>query len=229
MVMINRLHAYLHRPEAGWDPVPPGYAATYAAGEWSHQDGAALDRVEGWLGGLAGKRVLDLGAGPGHYAVALARRGADVTWHDISRTYETISRQRSAEAGVSLRFSLGYLEDAVKFVPEPFDLVWNSICWNYCMDDRAFSTLVYDLIKPGGAAYIDANVTEFAQGGPWGQVTSRLNTIAWVKIGHPYPPRGRVASLFQRFPFERMIIDQSLPGNDRVFVQKPLAPRGVAR
>jgi hypothetical protein len=51
-------------------------------------------------------------------------------------------------------------------------------------------------------------------------VATRLNTLAWVKVGHPYPPRGRIAALFQRFPLEQMIIDYSLPGNDRIFFRR---------
>jgi 2-polyprenyl-3-methyl-5-hydroxy-6-metoxy-1,4-benzoquinol methylase len=223
--MINQIHALWHRPAAGWDPVPPAHAAEYAAHEWSHHDDALIDRVEGWLGGLAGKRVLDLGGGPGHCAVAFARRGADVTWHDVSRTYEQIARRRAAAAGVTVRFSLGYLEEARRLAERPFDLVFNRICWNYCMDDRAFSALVYDLVRPGGGAYVDTHTAEFAEGGGWRHLAARLYAATSIKVGHPHPPRGRTAALFQRFSVDRVILDYSTPGNERIFFSRPPEPR----
>lgn len=64
--MINRLHARMHRPERGWDPVPPGHASTYAENEWcAGVREELLDELDTWVGGLEGKRVLDLGGGAG--------------------------------------------------------------------------------------------------------------------------------------------------------------------
>jgi hypothetical protein len=51
-----------------------------------------------------------------------------------------------------------------------------------------------------------------------------MNRKLWLKIGHPFPPRGRIGRLFARLPARRILIDCSLPFNDRVFIQKP-APR----
>jgi S-adenosylmethionine-dependent methyltransferase len=46
-------------------------------------------------------RVLDLGGGPGRYAVALARRGHRVVLADLSPALLEIARRRVAEAGVA--------------------------------------------------------------------------------------------------------------------------------
>lgn len=219
--MINALQKLISRVDRGWDPVPATYAEAYAEASWRQPDETAIERLARRLGGLEGKRVLDLGGGPGQCSVMFARRGARVTWHDVSRNYLLIARQRAQAAGVDVDFSLGYLEDAVRFVAHPFDLVFCQLCWCYCMDDRAFARLIYSLVKPGGAAYIDSNTPAFE-----GPIRGRrrlqyfLNDRLWIKVGHPHPPRGRIARLFLQYPIERMIVDHSVETNDRIFFVK---------
>ena len=145
-----------------------------------------------------GKRILDLGGGPGQYSVLFAQRGADVTWHDVSREYESIARERAAAAGVTFRFSLGYLEDAQRFREQPFDLVFCRVCWYYARSDRAFSRQFYSLIKPGGVGYVECNTPAFSQPTGWRRLQYWLNQNFWFKVGHPMPPHGRIARLLQR-------------------------------
>jgi ubiquinone/menaquinone biosynthesis C-methylase UbiE len=70
-------------------------------------------RYERTLAGCApieGKSVIDIGSGPGHYAVTLAARGAArVLGVDFAPGMIEIARQRAAKAGVSDRcaFTLG--------------------------------------------------------------------------------------------------------------------------
>jgi ubiquinone/menaquinone biosynthesis C-methylase UbiE len=47
-------------------------------------------------------RVLDVGGGPGRYAIELARRGYDVTLADISQVELSLAADKAAEAGVRL-------------------------------------------------------------------------------------------------------------------------------
>jgi SAM-dependent methyltransferase len=59
---------------------------------------------------LAGKKVLDVGCGPGHYTVALAQRGAGfVLGLDFAPGMLELARARAEEAGVAdrCRFELG--------------------------------------------------------------------------------------------------------------------------
>ncbi len=219
--MINRLHSLLHRPEKGWDPVDPAYALSYSEREWRAFTPNLLDTLEELLGErLNGKRILDLGGGPGQYSVAFARRGAMVTWHDVSRAYLQIARRHADDAGVQVEFSLGYLEDARRFVGCPFDLVFNRICWYYGMDDRGFASLIYSLVKPGGAAYVDTNTRDFEKLAGKRKLQYLLNDRFFFKVGHPHPPHGRVADLFGGYAVDRMILDYSSVGNDRVFFIK---------
>ena len=118
--MLNRIHGWLHRPENGWDPVPEEHARYYAEAQWQIFEEARelAAQLDARVRGLQGKTVLDLGGGPGHYSVAFAQRGARVTWHDISRRYQDVVQARAKENGVSVTCSLGYLEQAEKFVAQ---------------------------------------------------------------------------------------------------------------
>jgi 2-polyprenyl-3-methyl-5-hydroxy-6-metoxy-1,4-benzoquinol methylase len=221
--MINWLHSRIYRPERGWDPVPASHVERYAAIEW-HQGVRAelLEQLEIWSGGLSGKSVLDLGGGPGHYAVAFAQRGARVTWFDVSARYRSIVQERAATAGVELEYRLGYMDEAARTLGDTFDVVFNRICWNYGRGDRSFSSVVWSLMRPGGVAYVDTTPDDFHYDSL--SATQRLqvwlNRHAHFKMGHPFPPRGRLGRLFARFPSQRLLIDSSLPMNDRLFIQK---------
>lgn len=226
--MINQLYALMHRPESGWDPVPSEHVLRYAESEWARGvNNAVLDSLEDWIGGFSGKRVLDLGGGPGHYSVAFAKRGADVTWHDVSAGYRSIAKRKAHEHGVAINFSLGYLDDAPKQYVGEFDLVFNRICWYYGRSDRSFARAVYALVKPGGSGYVDTHHSCYrrellsfsARFRTW------LHDALGVKIGHPFPPHGRIARLFSEMPIERMLIDYSVPSNDRILFQRTRGAR----
>src|SRR5207237_4926291 len=55
------------------------------------------------LGDVAGKRVLDLGCGVGHFSTLLALRGAHVAAVDISERCVAITRERARASGVGQR------------------------------------------------------------------------------------------------------------------------------
>jgi 2-polyprenyl-3-methyl-5-hydroxy-6-metoxy-1,4-benzoquinol methylase len=220
---INFVHNLLHRVDEGWDPISPEYAKEYDEFASREIDTALVKRLDSLAGGLAGKRVLDLGGGPGHYSVLFAKRGARVTWHDISRQYEQVARQHAALHGVSLDFSLGYLEEARKFGRNSFDLMFFRVCWYYCRSDRSFGRLVYSLIKPGGIGYIECNTPAFSRPEGFRRLQQWLNTYFWWKIGHPLPPHGRIAKLVQKRPVMYMELDYSSAASDVVTFVKSKA------
>lgn len=217
--MINYAHSLLHRPQKGWDPIPPAHAKWYAEAVWKawSVESPLLDLVDSRIGGLQGKRVLDLGGGPGQFSVAMAKRGASVTWHDVSRQYMTVASEHARDAGVAIEFSLGYLEDAVRFHDAPFDLVFCLLCWCYSMDDRGFGKLLYGLTKPGGACHVEANNSTFERASGLRRWIYFMNRVFWFKVGHPHPPKGRIASLLGSYPVDTLIADYTYPAVDRVF------------
>jgi 2-polyprenyl-3-methyl-5-hydroxy-6-metoxy-1,4-benzoquinol methylase len=76
--------------------------------------------IAGFLGGLNGLHVLDVGTGTGRAAIALARRGARVTGVDASREMLDVARARAAEAGAAVRFEPGDAH-ALPFTDRSFD------------------------------------------------------------------------------------------------------------
>jgi 2-polyprenyl-3-methyl-5-hydroxy-6-metoxy-1,4-benzoquinol methylase len=222
--MINRLHSMFHRPENGWDPVPNAHAVQYGANEWSVVNDALLDEIEEWVGGFEGKRILDLGGGPGQYSVAFAKRGGDVTWHDVSNIYQSMAKEKAKEFAVSdkIHFSLGYLDEALNQLPAPYDFVFNRICWNYGFSDDSFAKIVYGMVRPGGFCYVDTTHSGFKRNqlSTSGLFRTWLNDSIAIKIGHPYPPHGRLARLFLRYPMKRLAIDYRSSFNDRILFEK---------
>jgi SAM-dependent methyltransferase len=220
--VINQLLYRLRRPERGWDPIPAAHAEVYASGEWAVFSEDVIDDLEQRLGPFVGRRVLDLGGGPGQYSVGFARRGAIVTWHDISRRYEEIVLRHAQAEGVTVRTSLGYLEDAARLGPDAFDLVFVRVCWNYCMSDRGLARVVYRLVAPGGAAYVDSQhmVPALASWRRHHRYTYLLNRYLWLKIGHPAAPPGRIARLFEELGAAEVTVDPRSADNDRVLAIK---------
>jgi SAM-dependent methyltransferase len=215
--MINQWRAKRRPVAGGFDPIDRDYALKYAQGEWSSFSPALIDLIEDKIGGLSGKRVLDLGAGPGQYAVEFAKRGAQVTWHDISRNYESIAQAQAAAHGLEMAFSLGYLEEADRLLGAPFDLVFNRICWFYCMNDKKFARLVHNLIRPGGWGFIENFMNP-----PHGVRRMRYWLNAWtgIKVGYPPPPPGRLKRLFEHFPDLAVEMSVVSSHNERYFLAK---------
>lgn len=222
--MFNQLHAKLRRPESGWDPVPASHAASYGQSEWNTINVGVLDELGQRIGGFEGKKVLDLGGGPGQFSVAMAQRGARVTWHDISRRYADMAAGKALENGVGGRitFSVGYLDEAPQLLSERFDLVFNRICWNYAFDDRSFALVVYELMRPGGWAYVDTTHSGFKRDeiSTSARLRAFINDHLGWKVGHPYPPRGRLERLFKALPHQQLLVDTQSPFNDRIWLQK---------
>lgn len=227
--MVNSLHARFHRPENGWDPVPPEHAVKYGAQQWQAYNAVldVLDELEQWIGSFQGKRILDLGGGPGQYSIAFAKRDGQVTWHDVSQIYRNMAQEKAKAFAVAdkIRFSLGYLDEAPRLLSDPYDLVFNRACWYYGFSDRSFAEVVYRMVRHGGYGYVDTRHSGFQreQLSVWPLFRTWLNDKLAIKIGHPCPPRGRLARLFLRYPLKRLVVDYRSPLNDRVFFEKPAA------
>lgn len=221
--MINRLLSHYFDPLKGWDPVSSSHAANNAQVEWAAGVNIELiNYLENWLDGFENKKILDLGGGPGHYTISFAQRGAEVYWHDISRNYEKIAKQKALEHGVKINTSLGYMDHALDYFDFQFDLVFNRICWYYCFNDKKFCSMIIDLIKPGGYGYVDTmnSTWKFDESSASFRLRTKINNHLNFKIGHPFPPHGRIARQLQSYSVNKFLVDYSLSSNDRILFQK---------
>ncbi len=220
--MINYLHYLTHRPERGWDPISLEGALAYDALEAGHgvTRQALVSRLEDRLGRLEGKTVLDLGGGPGHYTAEFAARGASVTWFDVSATYAEIAKSNCQARGVSPRFVIGYIDDVAR-AGQTFDLIFARLCWYYAYDEPRLAREVVKALKPNGLAYIETPTLDWNRGDSrLGRLRSRLNAVMGLKIGHPFSPPGRAASLFRRQKGVSVEEGLARPGHDQVFIRK---------
>lgn len=114
-----------------------------------------VDWLDGELG-LAGKRLCDLGCGPGLYSVRFAGRGAEVTGVDFSPTAIAYAESRRPTGDSRLDYVVAdYLQDDL---PTGFDVV-TLIYYDFCalspVDRRALLHRIRAMLKPGGRLVMD--------------------------------------------------------------------------
>src|SRR5947209_7263975 len=82
-----------------------------------------LEYIDERCGGLAGKRVLDVGCGGGILAEAMAARGAIVTGIDLSEKALGVARLHQLESGAQVEYRLIAAEDLAAQTAGAFDIV----------------------------------------------------------------------------------------------------------
>lgn len=162
-----------HHPATGTHHHP---AAATDAAHAHHQDDAAmaemldldaevlhsyLSEVIGWVADTAAgppRRILDLGAGTGAGALALAQRftGAEVTAVDTSAPLLGRLQDKARELGVADRIHVIQADlDAGWPAVEPVDLVWASKSLHHMADPERVLADVFAALRPGGLLTVD--------------------------------------------------------------------------
>ncbi|MBI5671577.1 MAG: class I SAM-dependent methyltransferase [Chloroflexi bacterium] len=141
---------------------------------------------------VAGKRVLDVGCGPGIYAEWLVNHGAEVVAFDVMPEFVGLTRQRVGDRATVLRADLN---QPLAFAADAsFDLVLCPLVFDYFPDLRPLYNEFYRVLKPGGALV-------FSCGHPFGDwllVHERLKQgedyfnvelfeMPWTGFGDPAP------------------------------------------
>jgi len=100
------------------------------------------------LGNLEGKRVLDLGCGAGHAAVAFARAGAKVIAVDPSAQQLEVAREAADRAGVRVELQQAGPAELAFVRGDSIDLAWSAYALAEVPDlDRVFRQ-VHRVLRP---------------------------------------------------------------------------------
>jgi 2-polyprenyl-3-methyl-5-hydroxy-6-metoxy-1,4-benzoquinol methylase len=104
------------------------------------------------FGDLTGRRVLELGCGPGIYTVALARRGAHVTAIDVSAEAVALTLARAEANGVTDRVDARQMgAESLQLDAGRFDLVVGFGILHH-VDLDAIGPSIQRMLTPGGKA-----------------------------------------------------------------------------
>jgi len=127
----------IHRPgfpESFYNRLETACRFHYNAKEWSFK----------------GKRVLDLGTGPGVVALVVAQRGATVVGIDIAANQIQQAQARAKHLGLTDRcvFAVGRAEE-LKQESNSFDMVIAAQCWWWFEQEKAMNE-IRRVLKPGG-------------------------------------------------------------------------------
>ena len=105
----------------------------------------------GWLGDLAGARVLGLAAAGGQQGPLLAAAGAQVTILDNSPRQLDQDRVVALRDGLELRTELGTMTDLSRFAEDSFDLIFHPVSNLFVPDVRPVWQACQRVLAPGGA------------------------------------------------------------------------------
>ena len=103
-----------------------------------------------------GDRVLDIGGGPGRYALRLAETGCDVTLLDLSPANVRFAAEKAAERGLRLRAVEGDARSADAAVRGPFDHVLLMGPLYHLLEEserEQAMNAALRLLKPGGLLF----------------------------------------------------------------------------
>lgn len=150
----------MSRSDNNVDPAEVGKFDDLAA-RWWDPDGECRPLHEinplrlGWIehrvGGLAGKRVVDVGCGGGILSEAMARRGAEVVGIDLADEALEAARTHAEEQGVAVEYRCIGTEVLADAEPGAFDVVTCMEMLEHVPDPAAIVEACARLVKPGGA------------------------------------------------------------------------------
>jgi SAM-dependent methyltransferase len=111
---------------------------------------AMLTRYQKTIAGcqpVAGKSVIDVGCGPGHYSITLASQGANVLGLDFAPGMLKIAREHAEVAGVAERCNFALGDFLTYPLAERFDYVIVMGFMDYVHDPRAIIERVLDVVQ----------------------------------------------------------------------------------
>ncbi len=135
-----------------WDLRSRGFSESVIYEISTGESEKTLELLES-MGVAAGDSILDVGCGPGYFALALARSRVHVTGIDFSEDMIEKARTNASKYNSDARF---VIMDAQKmsFPDDTFDhVVSRNVLWNLTRPEDAYSE-IFRVLKPGGSAGI---------------------------------------------------------------------------
>ena len=137
---LSKFAALAHR---WWDPASE-FAPLHAINP------LRLGWIDGLVGGLAGKRVVDVGCGGGILSESMAERGANVTGIDLAEKPLGVAKLHTLETGVSVDYRLIEAEALAREAPASFDVVTCMELLEHVPDPASTMRACATLARPGG-------------------------------------------------------------------------------
>lgn len=109
-----------------------------------------LSYIEQCVGGLAGKKVLDVGCGGGILSESMAAKGAEVTGLDLSSEALQVAKLHLYESGLQVDYKEMPVEQLATEQPEQFDVVTCMEMLEHVPDPTSIVDACAHLVKPGG-------------------------------------------------------------------------------
>ena len=147
--------------------------------------------IESQAGGLAGKRVADVGCGGGILAEAMAARGAQVVGIDLSEKAIGVARLHQYESGTNVDYRLAAAETLALEMPGAFDLVTCCELIEHVPEPASTVAACATLAKPDGRAIfstINRNPKSYVQAILGAEYLLRLlprGTHDWARFLRP--------------------------------------------
>jgi ubiquinone/menaquinone biosynthesis C-methylase UbiE len=140
-----------------------GEAATDYAASAVHAKGESLARLVGLVEPKSSWRVLDVGTGAGHTALAFAPHVAKVMASDITDQMLVEARKLAAERGLgNVKTARAKAED-LPFPDMSFDLVTCRLAAHHFDNPRAFVAEAFRVLMPGGVLATVDNISPDAE------------------------------------------------------------------
>ncbi|HXH02532.1 MAG TPA: bifunctional 2-polyprenyl-6-hydroxyphenol methylase/3-demethylubiquinol 3-O-methyltransferase UbiG [Candidatus Competibacteraceae bacterium] len=112
-----------------------------------------LDYIDRRCGGLAGKRVLDVGCGGGILAESMALRGAAVTGIDMGEAPLAVARLHLLESGARVDYRHGTAEELAAQEPAAFDVVTCMEMLEHVPEPASVIAACARLVRPSGHVF----------------------------------------------------------------------------
>jgi len=109
-----------------------------------------LAHIERLVGGIAGKRVVDVGCGGGILAEAMAAKGAEVLGIDLADKPLKVAALHKLESGANVEYRLVAAEQLAEEMPGAFDVVTCMEMVEHVPDPASTVAACARLAKPGG-------------------------------------------------------------------------------